>query len=165
MDFLLNVVMSNPYVPWIAGAAVLLYAYQKLAPRLRIRVPGSAITLDGVMGKLLGSRYAEAKADKAVSRYKKSGNYLAAGRTYEETGKLAEAVEAYSEGKEFWAAASVLERMGKGKPETTGKRGRSSARSASRPRPPRSSRRRATTWRRPVSTASPGCGTRRRSST
>ena len=114
MDFLLSVVMSNPYVPWIAGAAALLYAYQKLAPRLRIRVPGSAITLDGVMGKLLGSRYAEAKADKAVGRYKKLGNYLAAGRTYEETGKLAEAVEAYSEGKEFWAAASVLERMGKG---------------------------------------------------
>jgi tetratricopeptide (TPR) repeat protein len=114
MNFLINTVMSNPYVPWIAGLLVFLYAYQKLAPRLHIRVPGSALTMDDVMGMILGARYAEAKAEKAVGRFKKQGNFLAAGRTYEEAGKLPAAVEAYTEGGEYWAAASLLERMGKG---------------------------------------------------
>ena len=113
MDFI-TLVTSNPYVPWIAGAAALLIAYQKLAPHLRVRVPGSALTADDLMGLLLGPRYGEAKTEKAVKRFRRLGNFLAAGRIYEEAGKLAEAVEAYSEGKEFWAAAHVLERMGRG---------------------------------------------------
>jgi serine/threonine-protein kinase len=113
MDFLVSF-LNNAYLPWLLLAVALLVGYQKLAPRLKIRAPGMSFTLDDVAGKLLGPRYAAAKVDRAVARLKKQGNYLAAGRLYEEHERLAESVDAYSEGREFFAAASVLERMGRG---------------------------------------------------
>jgi serine/threonine-protein kinase len=113
MGFLFDLLFNNPYVPWILGLLLLLVGYQKLAPRLKIQVPGGGLTTDDLMSKLLGARYAEAKLDKAVSRLKKTDNFLAAGKALEDAGRLAEAAEAYLEGKEFWAAASMYEKLGK----------------------------------------------------
>jgi len=114
MDFLISLVFSNPYIPWILLAVILFAAYQKLAPRMSVRVPGASFSVDDLMGRMLGPRYAERKLHKEVQRYKKEANWLAAGKVLEDHGDLAEAVDAYTSGSEYWAAASVLERMGRG---------------------------------------------------
>ena len=98
MDFLISLVFSNPYIPWILAAVVLLVVYQKVAPRLKVRGPGGDLSVDGVMGKVLGPRFAEHKLRKQVDRYMKQANYLAAGKLLEDRGDLAEAVEAYTSG-------------------------------------------------------------------
>ena len=114
MDFLYSL-LGNEYVLVGLGVVVALWAYQKLAPRVRVRVPGAPVSMsaEGVLDKLLGARYADAKLEKAVRKEKKLGNYLAAGKLYEDAGKLQQAVDAFTEGNEFFAAASVLEKMGK----------------------------------------------------
>src|SRR5262245_41619480 len=112
MDFLFGL-LNNPYVPWIIGAVVVFVGYQQLASRISMRLPGSSLSLDGLIGKLLGQRYADAKLEKEIKREKKFGNYLAMGKMYEDAGKLQQSVDAYMEGSEFYAAAGVLERMGK----------------------------------------------------
>jgi tetratricopeptide (TPR) repeat protein len=109
MDFL----FANPYVPWLIGLVALLVFYQKVAPRLRIRVPGGGMSADDLLGKVLGSRYAEAKVDKQVAKLKKQDNFLAAGKLLEDHEKLAEAAECYLEGQEYWAAAATFERLGR----------------------------------------------------
>ena len=114
MDFLISLVFSNPYMPWIVLAAAAFFVYQKFAPRLSVRAPGASFSLDDLMGRMLGPRFAERKIQKEVQRYKKSANWLAAGKVLEDHGDLAEAVEAYTSGSEYWAAAAVLERMGRG---------------------------------------------------
>src|SRR5688572_11738556 len=114
MDFLISLVFSNPYMPWILLALVVFVAYQKLAPRMPIRGPAADLSANALMGKMLGPRYAERQFKKEVERYLKEANYLAAGKALEDHGDLAEAVEAYTSGSEHWAAASVLERMGRG---------------------------------------------------
>ena len=114
MDFLISLVFSNPYVPWIVLAGGLFFAYNKLAPRLSMRAPAGGGAVDDLVGKMLGPRFAERKFKKEVESYKKEANYLAAGKLLEDHGDLAEAVEAYTSGSEYWAAASVLERMGRG---------------------------------------------------
>jgi tetratricopeptide (TPR) repeat protein len=114
MDFLISLIFSNPYIPWILLAVGLLVAYNKLAPRMSIKNPAGGVSVDEVMGKVLGPRFAERKLRKEVEGYKKEANYLAAGKLLEDHGDLAEAVEAYTAGNEFWAAAAVLERMGRG---------------------------------------------------
>jgi eukaryotic-like serine/threonine-protein kinase len=113
MDFLFSLLFSSPYVPWVVGALAFLVVYRKLAPHISVRVPGGGFAVEDLAGKFLGSRYADAKVDKAVDRYKKQGHYLAAGKLLEDSNRLAEAVDAYVEGQEFWAAASNLERLGK----------------------------------------------------
>jgi len=112
MDFLFGL-LNNPYVPWIIGIVVILVGYQQLSTRLRMRLPGSSLSLDGLAGKLLGQRYTDAQLEKAIKREKKFGNFLAMGKMYEDAGKLQQSVDAYLEGSEFYAAAGVLERMGK----------------------------------------------------
>jgi tetratricopeptide (TPR) repeat protein len=102
-----------PYVPWIVGLIVLVVAYQKLAPKLRVRVPGASISKDDLVGKLLGPRYAEAKLQKTVEKFKKQGNWLAAGKMLEDNEHLDEAAETYLEGNENWAAASLYEKIGR----------------------------------------------------
>jgi serine/threonine-protein kinase len=113
MDFLFSLLFSNPYVPWVVGALAFLFVYRKLAPHISVRVPGGGFAVEDLAGKFLGSRYADAKVDKAVDQYKKQGHYLAAGKLLEDSNRLAEAVDAYVEGQEFSAAASNLERLGK----------------------------------------------------
>ena len=49
MDFLL----SSPFVKWGVLAVALYYAYQTLALRLKIRVPGSSLTPDAIMAAFL----------------------------------------------------------------------------------------------------------------
>jgi tetratricopeptide (TPR) repeat protein len=105
MDFLFN----SPVVPWVIALAVLYFGWNALAPRLHIRVPG--LTADGLKSRMLGEQYATDKVDKQVEREKKAGNFLAAGRLYEETGKLHLAVDTYLEGDELMAAAFALEKM------------------------------------------------------
>src|SRR5918995_1274580 len=105
MDFL----FSSPVVPWVVGLAVVYFGWNALAPRLNIRVPG--LTADDLRARMLGDRYATDKLDKQVAREKKAGNFLAAGRLYEEAGRVQPAVDAYLEGEEFMAAAFALEKM------------------------------------------------------
>jgi eukaryotic-like serine/threonine-protein kinase len=115
MDYLLSsiyLLLANPYAPWIILGVGGVFLYQKLAPRLRLRV-GSGLSLDGLVGSLLGPRYAQAKVQREVERQKKAGNYIAAGKILEDREQFAEAVEVYLSGDEFWAAASTLERLGK----------------------------------------------------
>lgn len=107
MDFLFSI----PYLPYIVGGVVLFFIYQQVAPRLSLRAP--RIGLDDIMGKLMGPGYAAAQTDRMAKKYRKEGHFLAAGKLFEDAGKLAEAVDAYVEGQEYWAAASVLEKMGK----------------------------------------------------
>ncbi|HEY7510076.1 MAG TPA: hypothetical protein VIG50_07460, partial [Vicinamibacteria bacterium] len=113
MDFVFSLLFSNPLVMWAVGGIAVLLVYRKIAPLISIKVPGGGVGLDDIAGKFLGPRYAEAKVDKAVSRYRKAGQFLAAGKLLEDHNRLAEAVDAYVEGQEFWAAAASLERLGK----------------------------------------------------
>jgi hypothetical protein len=50
MDYLFSI----PYLPQILVVIVLFVAYQQIAPRLRVRTPGSAGSMDDVLGKVLG---------------------------------------------------------------------------------------------------------------
>jgi len=113
MDLIFSLLFSNPLVMWAVGGIAVLLVYRQVAPHISIRAPGGGIGLDDIAGKFLGTRYAEAKVDKAVSRYKKEGHFLAAGKLLEDNNRMAEAVSAYEEGQEFWAAAASLERLGK----------------------------------------------------
>jgi serine/threonine-protein kinase len=110
---MLDLLFNNPYVPWIVGFIVLVVAYQKLSPKLRVRVPGASISKDDFVGKILGPRYAEAKLQKTVEKFKKQGNWLAAGKMLEDNEHLDEAAETYLEGNENWAAASLYEKIGR----------------------------------------------------
>jgi tetratricopeptide (TPR) repeat protein len=102
-----------PYIPWILGLIVLVVAYQKLSHKVKVRVPGSSISKEDVIGRILGPRYAEAKVLKMVEKFKKQGNWLAAGKMLEDHEHLNEAAETYLEGNENWAAASLYEKMGR----------------------------------------------------
>ncbi len=113
MDFLISLIFSNPYIPWILLGAAVLVAYNKLAPRMSVRAPVGGQVND-IVGRMLGPRFAERKLKKEVEAFKKEANWLAAGKLLEDHGDLVEAVEAYTSGSEYWAAASVLERMGRG---------------------------------------------------
>ena len=81
---------------------------------MSIRAPAGGQSVNDIVGRMLGPRFAERKLKKEVEAYKKAANYLAAGKLLEDHGDLVEAVEAYTSGSEYWAAASVLERMGRG---------------------------------------------------
>jgi len=113
MGFILNLFDTYPYLIYVLGLVVALVLYQKVAPRMKIRVPGASMTGEDLIGKILGRRHTEWKLQKGVARYKKQGHFLAAGKLLEDSNKMAEAVDAYIGGQEYFAAASVLERMGK----------------------------------------------------
>ncbi len=109
MDFILG----NPLILWGLGLVALLVVYQKVAPMLRIRVPGSGITREGLLARLLGPRFREAKLEREASRLRKHGDYLAAGKMLEDMNRTQEAAEVYLEGQEYWAAAATFERLGR----------------------------------------------------
>jgi tetratricopeptide (TPR) repeat protein len=110
MDLLFGL-LDHPLVPYLIGAIVVLVAYQKLGPRLRL--PGLNLTPDQLLGKILGSGFRSRRKLGEASRFKKQGNFLAAGKVLEEEGHLEEAAETYLEGSEYWAAASNYEKLGK----------------------------------------------------
>ena len=112
MDILFSL-FDNPLVPWAVGLIVLLFIYRAVAPRLSLRVPGSNLSADDVVGKVLGPRWAERKLEREVERLKKQDNYLAAGQLLENGGRPKEAAEAYLEGQEFFAAAGIFEKLGR----------------------------------------------------
>lgn len=105
---------DNTYVLVGVGLVAVYLFYTKFLSNVRISTPGSGGGgFEAILGKLLGARYADAKVERAVSREKKRGNFLAAGRLFEEINKLPQAAEAYIEGQEYYAAAGVLEKLGK----------------------------------------------------
>jgi tetratricopeptide (TPR) repeat protein len=113
MGFLLGL-LDNPYVPWVVGLGALFFGYRFLSSRLRVRVPGGVpASGEDLLSRVLGSRFADKKLERAVERLKKQDNHLAAGKLLEDAGRLAEAAEAYLEGQEHWAAAATLEKLGR----------------------------------------------------
>ncbi|MGD8894924.1 MAG: hypothetical protein PVJ73_02710, partial [Acidobacteriota bacterium] len=112
MDILFSL-FDHPLVPWAVGLIVLLLIYRAVAPHLSLRVPGSSLSADDVVGKMLGPRWAERKLEREVERLKKQDNYLAAGQLLENGGRPKEAAEAYLEGQEFFAAAGIFEKLGR----------------------------------------------------
>ena len=109
MDYLFSI----PYLPQILVVIVLFVAYQQIAPRLRVRTPGSAGSMDAVLEKVLGSSYREGKLNRKIASYRKQGHALAAGKLLEDAGRLPEAADAYLEGQEYYAAAATLEKIGR----------------------------------------------------
>jgi len=110
MDF----IFSIPYLPQILIVLAIFVAYQQIASRVRLPSAGrGGGSMDDVLGKVLGAGYREAKANRQIASYKKSGHYLAAGKLLEDAGRLPEAADAYLEGQEFFAAAATLEKLGK----------------------------------------------------
>jgi len=109
MDYLFSI----PYLPQILVVIVLFVAYQQIAPRLRVRTPGSAGSMDGVLEKVLGSSYREGKLNRKIASYRKQGHALAAGKLLEDAGRLPEAADAYLEGQEYFAAAATFEKIGR----------------------------------------------------
>ena len=102
-------ILSSPIVPWVIGAVVLYVAWTQLAPRLKIRVPN--LSADDVASRVLGPSYKAGKLEKAASAEIKFGNYMAAGKIYEDAGMLQQAVDTYVKGDEHMAAAFLLEKM------------------------------------------------------
>jgi eukaryotic-like serine/threonine-protein kinase len=115
MDQVFSLLFDNTYVQAALGLAIVWFVYQKfLAGRSIPGVrKGGGLSLDDVLGKLLGKGYADRKLDREVQREKRNGNWLSAGRLYEDAGRTQEAVDVYTEGQELFAAGSVLEKMGK----------------------------------------------------
>jgi len=109
----MDILFSNPLVLWGLGFVVLVFVYQQVAPRLRIRVPGVGVSREGLLSTLLGPRFREAKKEREVGKLKKQGDFLAAGKALEDLGRPQEAAEAYLEGQEYWAAAATFERLGR----------------------------------------------------
>jgi hypothetical protein len=75
MDYLFSI----PYLPQILVVLAVFFAYQWIAPRLRVRTPGGAGSMDDVLGKVLGSSYREGKLNRQIASYRKQGHSLAAG--------------------------------------------------------------------------------------
>jgi len=111
MSFILDLLLGNPYVPWLVGLAVLLYLYRRFAPTLRIRLPGTGMSGGDFLGRMLGPGYAKGQTSRQAAKLRKAGQFLAAGKLLEESEEPNEAIEAYIEGGEFWAAAASLEKL------------------------------------------------------
>jgi len=110
----MDLIFSIPYLPQILIVLAIFVAYQQIASRVKLPSAGrGGGGLDDVLGKVLGSGYREAKANRQIASYKKSGHYLAAGKLLEDAGRIPEAADAYLEGQEYFAAAATLEKMGK----------------------------------------------------
>jgi tetratricopeptide (TPR) repeat protein len=92
MDFLFD----QPYIRYGVGFIVALVLYRLLARGLR-----GGRAAGGITGNVA----------RDVRRFKGDGNYLAAGKLLEDAGKPQEAVNAYLEGREHYAAAATLEGM------------------------------------------------------
>jgi tetratricopeptide (TPR) repeat protein len=113
MSFVLDLLFNNPYVPWLLGLVVLFFLYRKFAPMVKFRVPAVGMSGGDFLQKVLGSGFAKGQITRQAGKLRKAGSYLAAGKLLEDNGEPGQAVEAYIEGEEFWAAAASLEKQGK----------------------------------------------------
>ena len=86
---------AEPYVPYVIGFVVAVVVLQQVLERMSRR-PG-----------------AEGRPIRDVEKYRREGNFLAAGHLLEAAGRPQEAVSVYLEGREHFAAAEVMERTGK----------------------------------------------------
>jgi len=105
--------LDHPLVPWALGLVALFFLYRWVSTRFRITVPGSSVSTDDLISKILGPRWGERKVEQAVKRLKQQENHLAAGQLLEESGRMAEAAETYLEGQEYYAAAATFEKLGR----------------------------------------------------
>jgi len=112
MDLLFSL-LDSPLVLWALGVVVVFFVYRAVAPRLKLTVPGTGISGDDLIGKVLGPRWAERKLEREVQRLKTQGNYLGAGQLLEGASRPSHAAEAYLEGQEYYAAAAMYEKLGR----------------------------------------------------
>ena len=63
---ILSYFYSDPTLAWGALVVVLVLAYRSFGPRLRINLPTTGLSTQGVISKLLGPRYHEAQVLRAV---------------------------------------------------------------------------------------------------
>jgi len=116
MDFILEL-LNNDMVLLAGGAILVLFVASRFTPRgggaSKRRGAGGPSALDGFLAQILGQGYKDRVLDKRVAREKRSGNFLEAGRLYEEAGKMPQAADVFVEGEEFFAAATVFEKLGK----------------------------------------------------
>src|SRR5688572_33078831 len=102
--------LNHPLIPYLVGAVVVLMVYKTYAPRLTVK--GFNLTPDQFLLKVM-TGYFQRKRLKESDRFRKQGNFLAAGKILEEEGEVEAAAEAYLEGNEYWAAAHNFETLGK----------------------------------------------------
>src|SRR5262245_20516397 len=113
MSFILDFLLGNPYVPWLAGLLIVFFLYRKFAGGVKLRIPGIGMNGGDMLAKMLGPGYAKGQIQRQASKLRRSGQFLGAGKLLEENGQANEAIEVYIEGGEFWAAASNLEKLGR----------------------------------------------------
>jgi serine/threonine-protein kinase len=104
-------------LPYLVGVVVLYFGWKAVAPRLQAQVPD--LSVDGLATKVLGDKYQSGKVERLAAAQAKSGNFLEAGRIYEEAGMSEKAAETYLQGEELMAAAFVFEKL-PGKAEKAG---------------------------------------------
>ena len=170
MDLLFGL-LDHPLVPYLIGAIVVLVAYQKLAPRLRL--PGLNLTPRPAPRQDPGPRLSQPAQAARGLPLQEAGQLPGGGEGPRGGRPSGGGRRDLLEGSEYWAAASnsrswaggarrravpAGQRPQEGRPDPRGHR-------QARPRPPRSSWRRATTWRRPACTAWRATGPRRPTST
>ena len=66
MDFL----FASPVVPWLIAAAILYFAWNGLAPRLKLGMPG--LSAEGLKARMMGDQYETDRIDKQAAREKKA---------------------------------------------------------------------------------------------
>jgi tetratricopeptide (TPR) repeat protein len=112
-------ILNNDIALVAIGVVIIYLVVSRLLPMLGGRrrkgsgLGGGGVNLDPLFAAVLGQGYLERKVHSAAQRERKSGSYLAAGRLYEEAGKLQQAADVFVEGEEFFAAATVFEKMGR----------------------------------------------------
>ena len=102
----MDILFNSPVVAWAIGLVALYLVWNKLAPRLNF-----SLDKDALGARFLGKNYAADQVEKQAVREKKAGNFLVAGRIYEDAGLAQQAVDTYLEGQEWMAAAFTLEKL------------------------------------------------------
>jgi serine/threonine-protein kinase len=104
-------------LPYLVGFVVLYFGWKAIAPRLNLQTPD--LSVDGLATRVLGDKYQTGKVERRAAAQAKAGNFLEAGRLYEEAGMTEKAAETYLQGDEFMAAGFLFEKM-PGKAEKAG---------------------------------------------
>jgi len=108
MDFLQSIPVIGPIVPLLIGAAVLWFVWNAVAPRLNL----PSLDVESLKARFSGGGTSPAaRAQREATRERRAGNYLMAGKLYEDAGELQQALDCYLEGEEWNAAGFVSEQM------------------------------------------------------